>query len=58
MPHDRKPGLRMNETLWGYFAGGVEDPEEGYQIGEKNNNRLQFWVTIEIAFFDVEHFFN
>lgn len=42
------PGLRFKETMWGYFAEGVDDFEEGYRIGEQRNNRLQFSVTIDI----------
>lgn len=47
-----EPGLRMEETLWGYFAEGVDDFEEGYKQGKSSNNRLQFWVTIDIENFD------
>lgn len=42
------PGLRFKETMWGYFAEGLDDFEGGYEKGEKCNNRLQFWVTIDI----------
>jgi len=44
----QKPGLRFNETMWGYFAEGVDDFAEGYERGRECNNRVQFWVTIEI----------
>lgn len=44
----------MEETLWGYFAEGIDDFEEGFKRGEKRNNRLQFWVNIDIE--DVEDF--
>ncbi len=52
MSHQEKPGLRMEETLWGYFSEGIDDFQEGYLKGEKNNNRLQFWVTIDIESFE------
>lgn len=52
MSHQEKPGLRMEETLWGYLSEGVDDFQEGYLKGEKNNNRLQFWVTIDIESFE------
>lgn len=42
------PGLRFKETMWGYFSEGLEDFEEGYKKGEESNNKLQFWVTIDI----------
>ncbi|NIO06036.1 MAG: hypothetical protein GTN74_15985, partial [Proteobacteria bacterium] len=42
------PGLRFEETMWGYFAEGVDDFQEGYNQGEKSNRRLQFSVTIDI----------
>jgi uncharacterized protein (DUF362 family) len=44
----QKPGLRFNETMWGYFAEGVDDFAEGYERGRERNNRIQFRVTIEI----------
>ncbi len=52
MSNQQKPGLRMEETLWGYFAEGIDDFEEGYNKGEECNNRLQFWVTIDIESFE------
>jgi hypothetical protein len=42
----------MEETLWGYFTEGSDDFEEGFRQGEKKNNRLQFWVTIDISNFE------
>ena len=42
------PGLRFTETMWGYFAEGLDDFQEGYERGEKRNNRLEFKVTIDI----------
>ena len=42
------PGLRFKETMWGYFAEGLDDSEGGYEKGEESSNRLQFWVTIDI----------
>lgn len=48
----QKLGLRMEETLWGYFAEGIDDFEDGYRKGKERNNRLQFWVTIDIDSFD------
>ena len=44
----QRPGLRFKETMWGYFAEGLDDFEAGYEKGEQSNNRLQFWVTIDI----------
>lgn len=52
MSQIEKPGLRMKETLWGYFAEGVDDFEEGYREGMKCNNLLQFRVTIDIENFE------
>jgi uncharacterized protein (DUF362 family) len=52
MSNRQKPGLRMKETLWGYFSEGIDDFEEGYKKGEKCNNRLQFWVNIDIESFE------
>jgi len=48
------PGLKFEETMWGYFAEGLDDFQEGYTQGEKSNRRLQFWATIDID--DMEDF--
>ncbi len=48
------PGLKFEETMWGYFAEGLDDFHEGYTQGEKSNHRLQFWATIDID--DMEDF--
>jgi uncharacterized protein (DUF362 family) len=42
----------MEETLWGYFSEGIDDFEEGERKGKEHNNRLQFWVTIDIDSFE------
>jgi uncharacterized protein (DUF362 family) len=34
--------------MWGYFAQGLDDYERGHEKGKECNNRLQFWVTIDI----------
>lgn len=52
MPNTKKPGLRMKETMWGYFLEGSDNFEEGYRQGEKINNRMQFWVTIDVESFE------
>ena len=52
MSNQQSPGLLMEETLWGYFVEGENDFEEGYRKGEESNNRLQFWVTIDIESFE------
>ena len=33
MSNQKKPGLRMEETLWGYFSEGIDDFEEGERKG-------------------------
>jgi uncharacterized protein (DUF362 family) len=48
----KKPGLQMDETLWGYLSEGENDFQQGYRRGEENNNRLQFWVKIDVKCFD------
>ena len=48
----KKPGLLMDETLWGYLTEGESDFEQGYRKGEKYNNRLQFWIKIDVKCFD------
>jgi len=48
----QRPGLKFSETMWGYFAEGLDDYEAGYEKGEESNNRFQFWVTIDIEDMD------